>query len=51
MDLEELQNLYDTNIDFKMYVNAWLRKTGIELWEAFKLNMIQEYAKLVKERE
>lgn len=46
-----LQKLYDTNIDFRLYVNAWKRKTGISTAEAFKMLMVKEYAKVVLERD
>ena len=45
-----LQELYDTSIDFKLYVDAWCNKCKIAPTEAFKMIMVQEYAKVVLER-
>lgn len=47
----DLQELYATNMDFMLYVNAWCKKEGITPEEAFKLNIVQEYAKYVLTKE
>lgn len=47
----DLQKLYDTNMDFRLYVSAWCKKEGINPQEAFKMNIVQEYAKYVVAKE
>ena len=47
----DLQKLYATNMDFMLYVNAWCKKAGIPPEEAFKLDIVQEYAKYVIAKE
>ena len=51
MEHEELKKLYNTSMDFRLYVDAWMKKAGIDLQEVFYLKIVQEYAALVKERE
>ena len=51
MELEELKKLYETSMDFMLYVNSWMKKTGMEAEEVFQLATVQEYAAYVKERE
>ena len=46
-----LQELYNNNMDFMLYVNAWCKKAGITPEEAFKLDIVQEYAKYVLAKE
>lgn len=47
---EELYSLYQTDKSFKEYVDHWCRKHDLGIFEAFRLNILQEYAKYVKER-
>ena len=47
----DLQKLYDNNMDFRLYVSAWCKKAGISVQEAFKLNIVQEYAQYVITKE
>lgn len=51
MELKELKKLYNTSMDFRLYVDAWMKKAGVSLQEAFYLKIVQEYAALVKKRE
>ncbi len=51
MELEELKKLYNTSMDFRLYVDAWMKKAGVSLQEVFYLKTVQEYAAFVKERE
>ena len=46
-----LQELYNSSMDFMLYVNAWCKKAGITPEEAFKLDIVQEYAKYVLTKE
>lgn len=48
-----LQELYDSNMDFRLYVSAWCKKAGITPEEAFQLDIVQEYAQyiVVKEKD
>ena len=47
----DLQKLYDTNLDFRLYVKAWCQKARISPQEAFQLNIVQEYAEYVIAKE
>lgn len=46
---DELYTLYKTDADFKEYVDKWCKKHNLSIFEAFRLNVLQEYAKWVKE--
>lgn len=47
---EELYELYKSDDDFKHYVDSWCRKHNLSIWEAFRFNLLQEYAKFIKEK-
>ena len=46
---DELYDLYKRDEDFKRYVNAWCDKHNIGIFEAFRMNILQEYGKYIKE--
>lgn len=46
---EELYELYQSDADFKRYVDEWCRNHDLSIWEAFRFNILQEYAKYIKE--
>ena len=46
---EELYELYKTDEDFKEYVDKWCKDHDLGIFEAFRLNLVQEYAKYLKE--
>ena len=46
---DELYDLYQTNEDFKHYVDAWCQKNNQGIFEAFRYKMVAEYAKCLKE--
>lgn len=46
---DELYNLYKQDEDFKHYVDAWCAKHNIGIFEAFRMNILQEYGKWLKE--
>ena len=47
----DLQELYNSSMDFRLYVSAWCKKAGISVQEAFQLNIVQEYAEYVIAKE
>jgi hypothetical protein len=46
---EELYTLYQNDASFKEYVDRWCKKHNLSIFEAFRLNVLQEYAKYLKE--
>lgn len=46
---DELYELYQQDESFHHYVDAWCQKHELSIFEAFRLNILQEYAKWVKE--
>ena len=46
---DELYDLYKRDADFKEYVDKWCRNHDLDLFEALSLNLLQEYAKYIKE--
>ena len=46
---DELYNLYKQDEDFKRYVDEWCKARNVSICEAFRLNILQEYGKWIKE--
>ena len=46
---DELYDLYKRDPDFKEYVDRWCKNHNLSIFEAFRLNVLQEYAKYLKE--
>lgn len=46
---DELYELYQQDESFHYYVDAWCQKNELSIFEAFRLNILQEYAKWLKE--
>lgn len=46
---DELYDLYQTNEDFKHYVDAWCRNHSMSPSEVFEFNILKEYARYIKE--
>ena len=46
---EELYELYKEDEDFKQYVDAWCKDHDLSIFEAFRMNILREYAKYIKE--
>ena len=46
---DELYTLYKTDDDFKKYVDHWCKAKNIGIFEAFRLNILQEYGKYLRE--
>lgn len=47
---DELYNLYRENDDFKRYVDLWAKNHDLSIYEVFRFNILQEYAKWLKEQ-
>ena len=47
---EELYTLYQNDEDFKEYVDRWCKNHDLGVFEALRLNILQEYARYLKER-
>lgn len=47
---EELYELYKSNPDFKVYVDRWCAKHNLGIFEAFRMNILQNYAAWLKHR-
>lgn len=47
---DELYDLYKRDDDFKHYVDAWCASRKVGILEAFRMNILQEYAKYLRER-
>ena len=46
---DELYNLYQQDKDFKDYVDKWAQNHNLSIYEVFRFNILQEYAKWLKE--
>lgn len=46
---DELYDLYKRDSDFKEYVDKWAKNHEISIYEVFRFNILQEYAKWLKE--
>jgi hypothetical protein len=47
---DELYDLYKRDEDFHDYVDAWCKaRGGMSIFEAFRMNILQEYGKYVRE--
>ena len=47
---DELYDLYKRDPDFKHYVDAWCAKHALGIFEAFRMNILKEYAKWLEEQ-
>ena len=47
---EELYQLYQSDKDFKEYVDKWAQAHELSIFEVFRLDILKEYAKWLKER-
>jgi hypothetical protein len=45
---EELYDLYKRDPDFKRYVDKWCEVHHLSIFEAFRINILQEYGKWLK---
>ncbi len=45
----ELYDLYKHDPDFKSYVDLWAKNHDLSIYEVFRFNILQEYAKWLKE--
>lgn len=46
---DELYELYQSDEDFKEYVDKWAKNHDLSIYEVFRFNILQEYAKWLKE--
>ena len=46
---DELYDLYKRDPDFRHYVDSWCKKHNIGLFEAVRINILQEYGKYIRE--
>lgn len=46
---DELYDLYKRDADFKEYVDKWAKNHDLSIFEVFRFNLLQEYAKYLKE--
>ena len=46
---DELYELYQQDKAFHHYVDAWCQKHDLSIFEAFRMNILQEYSKWLKE--
>lgn len=47
---DELYALYHEDKDFKEYVDKWAKNHDLGIFEVFRFNILQEYAKYNKEK-
>ena len=47
---DELYELYKKDADFKEYVDKWCKAHDLGIFEAFRFDILKEYAKYVKEK-
>lgn len=45
---DELYSFYKQDIDFKEYVDKWAKSHNLNIYEVFRLNILQEYAKWLR---
>ena len=48
--MNPLKNLYNTNTEFKRYVDAWCNQTGDDLDKGGCVGTVKEYALWLKEQ-
>ena len=46
---DEYYDLYKRDADFKEYVDKWAKNHDLSIFEVFRFNLLQEYAKYIKE--
>ena len=46
---DELYALYHEDKDFKEYVDKWAKNHDLGIFEVFRFNILQEYAKWLRE--
>lgn len=46
---EDLYDLYKRDPNFKEYVDGWCKKHDLSIFEAFRMNILIEYSKYIKE--
>jgi len=46
---DEYYDLYKRDPDFKEYVDKWAKNHDLSIFEVFRFNLLQEYAKYLKE--
>lgn len=46
---EELYELYQSDKDFKAYVDKWAHNHDLSIFEVFTFDILKEYAKWLKE--
>lgn len=46
---DDLYELYQSDEDFKEYVDKWAKNHDLSIYEVFRFNILQEYAKWLKE--
>ena len=46
---DELYALYHEDKDFKEYVDKWAKNHSLGIFEVFRFNILQEYAKWLRE--
>ena len=47
---DELYDLYKRDTDFKRYVDAWCSKHHLGIFEAFRMNILREYAEWIRKQ-
>ena len=47
---DELYTLYQEDDDFHEYVDKWAANHDLSIYEVFRFNILQEYAKYCKEK-
>ena len=46
---DEYYDLYKRDAAFKEYVDKWAKNHDLSIFEVFRFNLLQEYAKYLKE--
>lgn len=46
---DELYDLYKRDPDFAEYVDKWAHNHDLSIFEVFRMNILQEYGKYVRE--
>ena len=46
---DELYTLYQSDKDFKEYVDKWADKHDLSIYKVLRFNILEEYAKWLKE--
>ena len=47
---EELYEFYQSDKDFKEYVDKWAKNHNLSIFEVFRFSILREYAKWLKEK-